>query len=87
MPTSPFQKMAERWPSTIVSRDQVDKFTGGIIKPSYLANLDSKGEGPARIVRCGRKVGYPVEDLVAWLDDRCQETVVKRPRPENAPGL
>lgn len=79
MSISPFQKMAERWPSTIVSRDQIQIFTGGIISQGHIANLDCKGLGPARQVRCGRKIGYPVEDLVAWLEDRCEEVVVKRP--------
>jgi hypothetical protein len=79
MSISPFRQMADRWPSTICARCQVDTFSGGIVKPSYMANLDSRGEGPARLIRCGRKVGYPVEDLVAWLEDRCEEKIVKRP--------
>ena len=64
-----FQEMAERWPSAVVARVEVERFTGGMMSAKYLANLDSLGEGPTRI-RCGRKVGYPTTDLVAWLRAR-----------------
>lgn len=77
---SPFRQMANKWPSTIVSRDQVPKFTGGLLSARYMANLDSKGLGPARIIKVGRKAGYTVDDLVCWLEDRAQEEIAKRPK-------
>lgn len=64
-----FQEMSARWPSAVVARVEVGRFTGGLISAKYLANLDSMGQGPKRIT-CGRKVGYPVNDLVAWLRAR-----------------
>jgi hypothetical protein len=73
-----FRKMAERWTSTVVARHAVDKFSGDLLSPRYMANLDSAGKGPARRIRCGRVVGYAVDDLVAWLEDRCQEEIGKR---------
>jgi hypothetical protein len=35
--------LADRWPSAIVSRQEVRKFTGGIISEQGLENLDSRG--------------------------------------------
>lgn len=64
-----FSGMADRWPSTMVAREKVEDFTGGIMNRRYLANLDAKGEGPPR-VRIGRKIAYPVIDFVAWLEAR-----------------
>ncbi len=65
-----FQEMAERWPSAVVARTEIASFTGGLITSKYIANLDSEpGKGPVR-VRCGRKVGYPVADLVRWMRAR-----------------
>jgi len=64
-----FQEMRDRWPSVIVARTEVEKFTGGMLSAKYLANLDCLGIGPTRIV-VGRKVGYPVEDFVIWLRSR-----------------
>lgn len=64
-----FQEMIERWPSAVVARTEVGNFTGGMMSSKYIANLDSDGAGPVR-VKMGRKVGYPVKDLVAWLRDR-----------------
>ena len=64
--------LAEKWPSSLVSRDKISEFSGGTLHPRTLANLDSKGEGPKRI-RIGRKVVYQVTDLCEWLSDRSQK--------------
>ena len=49
--------LADHWPATIIARNEVKAFTGGFVTPKYLANLDSKGEGPEVRIRIGRKVG------------------------------
>jgi hypothetical protein len=65
-----FSLLAESWPSPIVSRDQVGKFTGGALNPRTLANFDSTGEGPKDRFKVGRKVCYPVDSLIEWLESR-----------------
>lgn len=65
-----FEEMAERWPSPIVSRTEIKHFTGGVITEKYLANLDSLGKGPAGRFRLGRKICYPVNELIEWLESR-----------------
>jgi hypothetical protein len=64
--------LADKWPSAIVSRDQIGKFTGGILSPKRLANLDSLGEGPQEgVIRCGnRKIAYVVKPFLRWLETR-----------------
>lgn len=64
--------LADKWPSSHVARDKVEEFSGGIIKPKYLANLDSLGKGPSGRVKIGRKVAYPVSSLIAWLQGRAR---------------
>lgn len=64
-----FGKLARNWPSPIVSRTEIAKFSGGLLTPRTLANLDSLNEGPPR-GRCGRKVFYPTDELVIWLQAR-----------------
>ena len=64
-----FSEMARKWPSVLVARTEIEKFTGGMIRPKYMANLDSLGLGPARIF-IGRRVGYPIKDLIDWLRQR-----------------
>jgi hypothetical protein len=50
-----FQKMAMKWPSALVARQEIYKITGGLISPRTMANLDSQGKGPReRIVRGGK---------------------------------
>jgi hypothetical protein len=65
-----FQEMADKWPSPIVSRTEIQPFTGGAISEKYLANLDSLGRGPAGRFRLGRKVCYPTAEVVRWLESR-----------------
>jgi len=67
--TDIFDSMAERWPSAVVARTEIEKFSGGLMSGKYMANLDSQKAGPARVT-VGRKVAYPVRELVAWLRSR-----------------
>ena len=67
-----FQEMADRWPSAVVARVEVERFTGGLISAKYMANLDSLKMGCERIT-CGRKVAYPLSGpngFVSWLRKR-----------------
>ena len=64
-----FSELAKKWPSAIVARNEIKRFSGGLLTPRYLSNLDSRGEGPRRF-RVGRKVCYYVQDVVEWLESR-----------------
>ena len=66
------ESMADKWPSSVIARTEVEKFTGGIISEKYLANLDCAGRGPEGRVRIGRKIVYPVSALIAWLASRSE---------------
>ncbi|HRT81544.1 MAG TPA: hypothetical protein P5127_00115 [Oscillospiraceae bacterium] len=70
METFNFKQLAEKWPSALVARSRISSFTGGVISEKYLANLDSRGLGPAGRVKIGRRVAYPVDALIAWLEAR-----------------
>ena len=65
--------MADRWTCPYVARTQIGKFTGGLLSEKHLANLDYQGKGPAGRIRCGRKIAYPVKQLLAWLEERSTE--------------
>lgn len=67
-----YEQMAEKWPSAIVSRREVGKFSGGLLNSRTLANLSSRREGPPQIKMGNQRVFYPVQDLVAWLRARVQ---------------
>lgn len=59
--------MAEAWPSPVVARKAVNKFSGGTASGKSLANHDSCGTGvEGRFLLCGQTV-YPKENLCAWL--------------------
>ena len=65
-----FQSLADKWPSSMVARTEIRNFTGGIINEKYIANLDSQGKGPKGRVRVGRKVAYPIESVIEFLESR-----------------
>ena len=65
-----FDDMADNWPSEIIARTEIKVFTGGLITPGYIANLDSRGEGPLGRIRSGRKTGYQKKQFVQWLRER-----------------
>lgn len=62
--------LAEKWPSAWVSREKVPDFTGGALSSGRIANLDSTGHGPPGRMKVGRKIVYPVDEFVAWLEER-----------------
>lgn len=65
-----FDEMSDKWPSEIIARTEIKVFTGGLISPGYLANLDSRGEGPIGRIKVGRKTSYRKKSLVKWLRER-----------------
>ena len=67
-----FDEMAKKWPSSIVARSEISKFTGGLFSSGRMRNLDSQGKGPKIRIRSGRKIAYNVEDLIEWLRDYCE---------------
>lgn len=69
--------LADRWSSSVVSRDRIADFSGGVLSPGRMANLDACGQGPDRI-RIGRKVAYPVNSLISWLEDRTENVQRKK---------
>jgi hypothetical protein len=65
-----FSELAKTWKRPFVKRKDVGEFSGGILHPRTMANLDSKGEGPAGRIRLGGKVAYPVKSLISWMEKR-----------------
>lgn len=61
------KEAGRKWPSSIVARSEVPKFTGGSIKNRTMANKDSLGVGPKGAFKVGRNVVYPVDNFCDWL--------------------
>ena len=73
-----FSEFAEKWESPVVARAEIGRFSGGLLSPGRVANLDSQGLGPER-VRIGKKIVYPVGSLVIWMQGRVQAVDTKSP--------
>ena len=72
-----FSELADAWPSPVVAREAVGKFSGGLLHPRTMANIDSLGSGP-KMVRLGRKRGYWVDSLIEWMNNRMGEEVTHK---------
>ena len=65
--------LAQKWPSGVVARERISDFTGGLLSPGRMANLDVAGQGPPERIRfAGRKIAYPVNSLIKWLESRAE---------------
>lgn len=62
--------LAESWTAPFVERQHLTKFSGGVLNARTMANLDSKGKGIRGRISIGRKVLYPVQEVVAWMEAR-----------------
>ena len=69
MPSFNLDTLADSWPSPIVARSEVGKFSGGLLHPRTLANLDSLNEGPGKIM-IGNRACYSTRNLCAWMKKR-----------------
>jgi hypothetical protein len=67
-----FSELADAWGSPVVAREAVSKFSGGLLNPRTMANIDSLGSGP-KMVKLGRKRGYWVDSLIEWMNSRMDE--------------
>lgn len=64
------KEMVEKWPSPIVARRCVERFSGGGVKYGTAANADSAGTGPEGRFKIGKTVMYPAESLARWIIEK-----------------
>lgn len=60
------------WQSPFITRDQLYEITGGLIHPHTIRNLDSAGKGIKGRFRIGRKVAYPIDEVVKFLENKME---------------
>lgn len=57
----------------LVTRQELERLTGGLIKARTLANLDCNGKGPLQKIRIGKKVVYGRDAVLKWLLSRMED--------------
>jgi hypothetical protein len=67
-----FKELLRSWQSPLVARSEVGRFSGGLLNPKTLANMDCLGVGPERVT-IGRKVSYKTASLVEWMRARVSQ--------------
>ncbi len=71
------KSLCEKWPSSIVARDQIKAFSGGAICGRSVANMESLGNGrePGCKFYLGKRAVYPADKLADWLVDQFMKVV------------
>ncbi|GEM_PF-681789 len=65
------QELKDRWPWPIVTRNDLPKFSAGLIRnPKSIRNADSKGVGIKGGFRVGRNVAYKVDAVIEYMADK-----------------
>jgi len=62
------KKLSEKWKSPFVAREKLEEFSGGLLKAHTMRNLDSQGIGIKGRIKIGKKVIYPTDEVVAWIE-------------------
>ena len=66
-----FNQIINNNPSGYILRTKLTEQTGGLLHGRTMANLDSLGQGiPGRITIGKRKVAYPVEAVIEYLQSK-----------------
>jgi len=65
---SVLDSLADKWPSTVVSRAELHKLTGGVLNGRTMANIESLGTSD-RIpcFRMKKTVFYTVSDVIDYI--------------------
>ena len=66
IPRDILQCMADKWPSGIVARTEIQDFTGGLIAKRTIEKID----GSLQKIKFGRKITYRVEDVIDFIAER-----------------
>ena len=73
-----FNSLKYHWPSPLVPRTEISRFSGGLFSEKSLANHDCYGTGPKERIRIGNRICYPVHSLIEWMESQSeQEPAVK----------
>jgi len=63
-------EFAVAWGAPYVERQCLREFSGGALNSRTAANHDSRGDGIKGRIRMGRKILYPVQEVIAWMEAR-----------------
>ena len=68
-----FSQIIQNNPSGYILRKDLTEKTGGLLHGRTMANLDSLGKGiPGRILIGDRKIAYPVDEVIKYLQERVE---------------
>lgn len=67
------KSLKENCPSPLVERSQLAVFSGGLLNPKTMRNLDALKKGIPGKMRLNRKVFYPVENVIQWMEEHINE--------------
>lgn len=58
------------WNKPFVLRKEVAQFSNGLFSSTQICTADHRGQGPDERFYFKSNVAYPIEQLVAWMEQR-----------------
>lgn len=63
-----FDELKDYCRRDFVFREDIKKITGGLLNHNTMAQLDSRGLGIKNRIMIGRRIAYPIDELISWLE-------------------
>lgn len=79
-----FEKMKEAWNAPFVKRQDVGKFSFGVLAPGAVTQADHKGKGIKNSFKLNGYICYPVDDVIEFLKSKLE---TENSRPEKKKRL
>ena len=73
-------KLKEAWNSPIVLREDIEKFSFGLVTMRSMQVLDCRGQGIKESATINGKVAYSTDNALKWLEGRIKRQERKKER-------
>lgn len=64
------EELANSWPSILVARSEIGKFTRSLYKTSSFNTFDGAKKGIKRKIKINTKIAYLKSDVIEWLKSK-----------------
>lgn len=73
-----FEKMKEAWNAPFVKRQDIGKFSFGLLQGNTLQTLDSRKKGIKNMLKINGHVCYLVDDVIEFLRSRIEKKEARK---------
>lgn len=67
------QQLSELFPIGLIPRSEIERATGGILCARTMSNADSRKDGIGTKVYVGKKICYPINDVIEYIVQKMKQ--------------